>query len=100
MVVPGYTGYVPRKHPEQVFGCTYTTASAYAAQSLPTVTTARIQQPIPGYRGYVAGKNAESFIEEGFGRVWQRSQAVRKSQASEISTARRMQREIYLKQTR
>jgi hypothetical protein len=98
MVIPGYTGYIPHKHPEQVFGCTYQTANAYSSQSLPTVQTARVQRPIPGYKGYVAGKAAESFIEEGFTRVWDRSQDFRVHQVERITSARKSQRDYYLRQ--
>ena len=100
MVVPGYTGYIPRKNSEQVFGCTYVTANAYAAHGLPTVTSARVQRPIPGYKGYVAGKVAESFIEERFDQVWSRSETLRQDQASHLSSARKLQRDLYLQQTR
>ena len=98
MVIPGYTGYRPHKLPEQVFGCSFATGLAYADSKQTTVTTARIQRPIAGYKGYIPGKIAESFIEEGFGRVWQRSQSVRADRTGQMNSARRLQRELYLRQ--
>ena len=94
--IPGYTGYIPHKQPEQVFSCSFGKAYTYAVNHLPTITTARIQRPIPGYRGFVPGKVAESFFEERFEKIWSRSIAVRQDQASTVSSARNLQRQLYL----
>ena len=98
MVIPGYTGYIPRKYPQQVFGCTYVVGNSFANAQKETISAPEslsVTKPIPGYKGFVAGKASESFIEEGFGRVWRRSERIKEKREQEMCSVRKQQHEYY-----
>ncbi|KAF4665500.1 hypothetical protein FOL47_004534 [Perkinsus chesapeaki] len=101
--IPGYTGYVPRKSPENVFGATFRRANELSLyrdpreigyQCLgynPGGLGGRLGDNVPGYGGYIPGKYSDNVFGKVFAEANKIAQAIKVHQALDRDEAHQRQ---------
>lgn len=96
--LPGYTGYIPAKAPENVVGATYQRANELACvaaesrSNLPLIGGRRVNPwgmgdrvgaLIPGYTGFIPGKQADNVFAHTYARENELAQLIKHRQAAD-----------------